>query len=351
MLKKLAGRISIVLTAGIIIVMSTGIALAMQQGASKLPLRQYFSASENNAIWDWRGPSGKTPKQLSQLSEFLYLHQLKAVYVDLGAYASIMEQPLGAKRSADTKAFEAALTRYVAALQKRDIKVYASAGDVDWSKQTERHIPQELLAFAQDYNRQHPNTKLAGFEFDIEAYNQKGFAEASMTEKSLVLTEYLDMVELLTDKNATYVQSSKDQLELGFAIPYWFDNENGNIPAINWHNKTGPTLYHLMDTLNRLPHSNVVVMAYRNAASGNDGVISHSRTEIDYAHAKAPKVKVMIGQETANVEPAKITYYGRSATELSSQVRLVENEFKPSGVYGGVAINDLANYQKLDGAE
>jgi len=349
-MKRAIKKLFLIMTGIVILAMSAGIAWAMQQGASKLPLRQYFSASENNTIWDWSGPN-KTPKQLKDLSEFLYLHQIKATYVDIGAYTTIMEQPEGPERTAKTKQFEAALTRYVTAMQQRDIKVYASAGDVNWSKPSERDIPQGLLEFAHDYNRDHPKTKLAGFEFDIESYNQKGFAEASMTEKNLVLTEYLDMVELLVDKNGAYVQNTHSPFDLGFAIPYWFDNENNNIPPVTWHDKTGPTLYHLMDTLNRLPSSNVVVMAYRNAASGNDGVIYHARTEIDYAHSKAPKVKVRIGQETGDVQPAKITYFGHSATEFSSQARAIENEFKPSGVYDGIAINDLANYRKLDGVE
>jgi hypothetical protein len=349
-MKRLFHQIAMVMTAIIIVAFSAGLAWAMQQGVSQLPLRQYFSATQTNAVWDWSGPA-KTPSQLKTLADFMYLHQLNASYVDLGQYAAILKQPAGADRVKATQEFTKALERYVTALDKRDVNVYAAAGDVNWSKPEERHIPQALLEFAHDYNRQHPNARLAGFQFDIESYNQTGFAGASMTEKGLVLSELLDTIELLTDKNVAYIKGASSQFGLGFAIPYWFDNENGNIPSVTWHDKTGPTLYHLMDTLNRLPESNVVVMAYRNAASGNDGVIAHSRTEIDYARSKAPHVKVMIGQDVTDVEPAKITYYGRSATEFSSQVRLIENEFKPTKVYGGVAINDLAAYRKMEGVE
>jgi hypothetical protein len=89
-------------------------------------------------------------------------------------------------------------------------------------------------------------------------------------------------------------------------------------------------------------------MAYRNAARGNDGVIAHSRTEVEYAQAKARNVRIIIGQEVTEVEHAKITYYGQTYTELSNEVRYITDEFRGATVLGGIAINDLAGLEEME---
>jgi hypothetical protein len=348
MVKKIAYRLYLVISALIIIGTGTAIAWGMHFGASQLPLRQYFPRDYTNAIWDWSNPLAKSPQDLKELADFLYLHQLNVVYVDVGQYEKILTGASRAENETFRQEFEAALEQYITALQKREVKVYAAAGNVQWSDPSLQHIPIGILKAVQSYNAAHPDARFAGVEFDIEAYNQEGFAEGSATVKSLVLTDFLDLVDQLATLTGQYNQQNSHTLALGFAIPYWFDNQNGNIPSVTWRNKTGPTLFHLLDRLNHLKDSNIVVMAYRNAARGNDGVIAHSRTEVEYAQAKAPNVAVLIGQEVNEVEPAKITYYGESVTELSSQVKVITDEFKGTPTFQGIAINDLAGFKELE---
>ncbi|MGH7196740.1 MAG: hypothetical protein ACREGJ_03160 [Candidatus Saccharimonadales bacterium] len=345
---KLAYKIYALITAAIIVAGGAGIAWGMHFGASKLPLRQYFSQNYTNAVWDWSNPAAKTQHDLNELSDFMYLHQLNAVYVDVGQYAALVDGQMDDKKAAAKQTLEDALIRYITTLKKRDVKVYAAAGDVTWSNPDKRHIPMGVLRAVQEYNQQHKDAAFSGVEFDIESYNQEGFSTGSITVKTLVLTDYLDMVDELAAAAQSYVEQTGASLELGFAIPYWFDNQNGNIPSVTWREKTGPTLYHLLDRLNTLPQSNVVVMAYRNAARGNDGVLAHSRTEVEYAQAKAPNVAVLIGQEVNDVKPAKITYFGQSTTELSAQVKAIEDAYTQIPTFRGIAINDLAALKELE---
>ncbi|HZM63936.1 MAG TPA: hypothetical protein VFB59_02275 [Candidatus Saccharimonadales bacterium] len=339
MIKKIVRFFYRAISAIAIVALGAGVAWLMYSSASTLPLRQYFSRSQTNAVWDWSNPLNKNQKELRDLANFLYLHQLNTVYVHVDAYAKTDTEQI--------KLADEAMEQYIKALQKHDIKVFAVGGDVSWSSREEWHKPTAVLNAVKNFNQSHPDTPFAGVEFDVEAYNQKGFSEGSNTVKSLILGDFLDMVDMLATNVEAYNKDGK-KLELGFAIPYWLDNENGNIPSITWQGKTGPTLYHLLDRLQPLEQSNVVVMAYRNAARGNDGVIAHSRTEIEYADAKAPNVNVLIGQELGDVEPQKITYYGQSSTELSSQIRSIESTFKETRSYGGIALNDLAFFQEME---
>lgn len=349
MIKKLSLKFFAFLTACLIVIGGAGVAWAMYEGVNQLPLRQYFPREQTNAVWDWSNPLSKTQSDLDTIAKFMYLHQLNAVYVDVGQYAAIQNgTDSNSQKPSKQKQLDEAMERYINTMEKRNIKVYAAAGDVNWSNPDQWDKPLSILKAVQQYNNTHPDKRFAGVEFDIESYNQEGFADGSTTVKTLGLTDYLNMASMLTDETARYIKQTSQPFELGFAVPYWFDNQNGNIPAITWHGKTGPTLYHLLDNLNRLPNSNVVVMAYRNAARGNDGMIYHSRTEVEYAQAKAQRVNVIIGQEVNDVEPAKITFYGSSATELSSQVKIVVDEFRQTGALGGIAINDLAGFQEME---
>jgi len=333
-------RIFTFFSALLILAIGGVIAFEMQAAAKKLPVRQYFPASKTVAVWDWHNPAARSSNDLKQLDQFFYLHQINTVYVDIGSYTDIYKSNDTSKK----QQLETALANYINAVKEHHVRVFASAGNTDWSKPTQRDIPIAIQNFVFSYNSRHPNAKLSGLEFDIESYNQTGFPDASATEKTIVLTELLDTVKAIT----TNQNAHHSKIELGFAIPYWFDDENGNIPSITWNSKTGPTLYHVADTLNTVPSSNLVVMAYRNAASGNDGSIFHSRTEVEYAQSKTQHVKVLVGQEVNDVQPAKITFYGMSISEFSGEVGLINDAFKDNSAYGGVAINDLPGLMQMD---
>lgn len=346
-MKRFRTQLFMFFSALLIIAAGTSLAYAMQKGTQKLPITQFYSPKHTNAVWEWANPLNRSDPEVIATAQLLQSHQINTVYTDVSIYQSIAEKTDVSERAEETEKLQDALERYISIMHDYNIAVFASAGDTGWSKPAERQIPITLLKFVQDFNSNHSN-KFSGMEFDIESYNQEGFPEASMTEKSLVLMELLDTVDTLVNNTQKYIASSTDKkFELGFSIPYWFDNENKNIESLSWHDKTGPALFHMMDSLNTLPQSNVVVMAYRNAALGNDGVIFHSRTEIEYAQSQAQKVRVIIGLETTDVEPAKITFYGKTQTELSSEVTLLNEAFDSTGVLGGIAINDLPGYETV----
>ncbi len=312
----------------------------MHKNTPKLPLRQYFSESATSAVWDWKNPMTYEKADAEQAADFLVLRQIDVIYVDVGVYLD--QKTNKSQLGTLTKSIE----NYIGAMNSRGIRVYASSGHTDWSMPSFADKPESIQQYVYTYNTSH-DSKFAGIMFDIESYNQTGFPEASFTEKELVLLEYLDLVDSLVTAHSSYITTTGHQMDLGFAIPYWFDNSNQNIKSISWHDKTGPVLYHLMDRLNELPSATVVVMAYRKAALGSDGMIFHSRTEVDYAQSKAPNVKIVIGVEVNNVEPEKISFYNKSYNELSNELNFVSTEFKDKKSMAGFAINDLEGLRVL----
>jgi len=348
-MKKFISGTYLFISALLILTVGGVTAYTMHSNMHRLPLRQYFASEKTNAIWDWRNPTTYSSEEIRNLSYVLHLHQINTVYVDITLYADLQKIEDESQRSQQIDILSSSITQYINTMNNRGIQVFAAAGNTDWSMPKNWSIPTNIQRFVHEYNKTN-NDAFAGMQFDIESYNQTGFAEASFTEKELVLLEFLDLVDVLANEHTAYIESSDNpDFELGFAIPYWFDNANQNIKSVSWHDKTGPTLYHLLDRLNQLPRSNVVVMAYRNGALGNDGMIYHSRTEIEYAQSRAPNVDVIIGVEVTDVEPEKITFYGRSISEVSREVSLVHEEFENSGVLGGIGINDVEGFLELIG--
>ena len=342
------GRKLAALITGICILAIAGtVAFYMRAASTNLPLKQYFPRNQVNAVWDWSNIEAKDTRALADNARFMYMHQINTVYVDVSRYSDIEPNAKDNTQRQRQDAIDKAVKRYVEAMARRNIRVFVAAGDTTWSNRDEWYKPQRVLQHVIRYNTANPHTRLAGVEFDIESYNQPGFESGSPMAKSFVLTDFIALTDDLARRTAEHINKTRQPLELGFAVPYWFDNENGNIPSVEWNNSTGPTLFHVLDRLKGLPASNIVVMAYRNAASGNDGVIAHARTEVDYASAKSIKTRVIIGQEVNDVEPEKITYYGQTTAELSGQITSIATEFASSKAYGGIAINDLAGYRAM----
>ena len=78
------------------------------------------------------------------------------------------------------------------------------------------------------------------------------------------------------------IQYGNEGLALGFAIPFWFDG-TPEAPAVQFGESPEPkaAAFHLIDMLRDLPEVYVLVMAYRNHASGDDGSIELVEREVE----------------------------------------------------------------------
>jgi hypothetical protein len=308
-------------------------------GMNKLPIKQYLSVDKTNAVWEWRNVE-KLADSAHDTARYLQQHQINTIYLDISGV-------LQDKSEVEKAQYESALQKYIIAMSNKNIRVFASGGDVTWSKPENRAIPLRIMQYVFDHNKNN-EYKFSGIEYDIESYNQEDFEEGSFIRKGIIISELLDTVDVLATQFEQQLKNAPDpEMELGFAVPYWFDNQNNNIKSVTWKEKTGPAIFHIMDRLHTLQHSNIVVMSYRNAARGNNGTIALARTEIQYAQYKATNVKVIVGQEVSNVEPEKITFYEKSKTEMSQEIKWIEEQFGAIPNYGGIAVNDLESFQNL----
>lgn len=294
----------------------------------------------HKGIWLWKAPSELTDEEMSDMLSLLSADNITDVYIDVSSYIDFYEEPDPAIKQEKMDGLQKSLKAFIRNASGYNIGVHALAGQTSWGLSSNAYIPPLFVDFVKSYNESSAsNEQLKGLQFDIETYNDEAFD----ADKKASLTQYMAMVESVTQR---YRDHNLD-ISLGFAIPYWFDNENGNIPEITLHRKTAPVAYHLYDSLNTLPNAYTVIMDYRNTTEGSDGSIAHAQNEIVYASKYAPNVKVIIGQETTDVEPQKITFYDKNFNDLTGALQRISNSYKPFSAYNGIAIHDYDGYTQL----
>jgi hypothetical protein len=200
-----------------------------------------------------------------------------------------------------------------------------------------------------DYNAAaDPDERLRGVQFDIEPYVASGFWDDVDTS----LTSYLTTVEAIVDRyRRVRAQPGNDGLGLGFAIPSWFEGAP-EVPEVTW----GPTgsaepkttkaaAFHLIDLLAELPEAYLVVMAYRNLASGPDGSIGLVRGELEYASQTGAASGIVVGQEFTEVTPEKLSFWwvGRVAFRRAAAELAAAYGGLPQ--FRGISVDDMDAYQ------
>jgi hypothetical protein len=88
-------------------------------------------------------------------------------------------------------------------------------------------------------------------------------------------------------------------------------------------------------------------MSYRNFFSGEDGVEQITKAELEEAQSNSSNVKIIIAQETGNVEPPYVTYFGLSKGELADMLSVIQNNFSKYPNYSGLAVHYFDSFLKM----
>ena len=98
-------------------------------------------------------------------------------------------------------------------------------------------------------------------------------------------------------------------------VPYWFDGSNGEVSPIEIDGRSAVPFDHLVATLGA--GGSVSVMAYRNRADGDGGIVDLVGHEVGQH-----RVPVMIGVETTDIDPPTATFAGSTLAELRTEARV-----------------------------
>lgn len=281
-----------------------------------------------NAIWIWEDDAYKmldNEKACQAIESFLLEHRITTMYL----YADEFKDRNILVKEPDK------YRKLISSAHARGMQVYALLGSKylhteAYVQSAKQPIALRMFRNVLDYNKKSPDTasQFDGINIDIEPYLLADWKSA----QALRIKQYLDLSDAFMRMKASYGA----QLPVGPAMPFWYDG----IEGVKW-NGDRKNLNEFVQGI----YDYVAIMDYRNVALGSDSIVSLAQDELDYAdkHSK----KVMIGVETLNTTPVKVTFYGKGNQYFEAQLALAESALRQYKSFAGFVIHHLAPYRDL----
>lgn len=317
---------------------SNGSNMVMNLVKRATPTKTVNPAAKNLSAWLWESPDTFTKAQLDKMFTIAKAEKITMIYIRMDDYIDLYSIKDANVKAQKIATMDAAAKQFITTAATYGIKVQALGGDTGWSELAQRDYAYKVFDGVMNYNKANPTAKFAGIQYDVEANNDPAYK----IDKTKVLKNYLDFAKIMTDKS-----KANGYFPLGFAIPFWYDNENNNGVIVDWGGKGAkPVGYHLFDILHNT-NGYAVLMDYRNYASGVDGSIANAKNELNYVKANSLKTVIIVGQETTDVLPRKITFYNMSKTIFKVEAAKIVAALAPNLNFGGIAIHHLPSYIDL----
>ena len=286
-----------------------------------------LSGEKTIAAWIWESPP-KLAKDWLNIIEFSKEHQINTIYLYVDEYLDIYELPETQERKRRLDEFTNALRYEVMIANSRGISIHTLSGNTYWVDDEFSYLPVLIADFVLDFNKKYQDSKIGGMQFDIEFYNDTNFKRY----KKRYTSNYLNLVNNLTER--TNMQTEVDDLQLGFTIPFWFDDQDSILEE--------DILEMLFATLSKVPNSYIAVMAYRNKVEGKNGIIEVSEGELKLSELYP--VKVIIGQEVLENDDKNITHFGKSKNEIKKELAKIIDFAGKYENFEGISIHDLHGF-------
>jgi hypothetical protein len=242
--------------------------------------------------------------------------------------------PNGKEKDEAKEKFDSILRDFIQVASKNGIKVDAEAGWQNWAEPGNSYKANVVLDYVINFNKRNKE-KFRGFQYDVEVYLLPEYFE----NREKTLSNFLSLI------NQTVTILNNTDLQFSVVVPEFYDGTLDETPSFNYRGKKAYPIEHLLSILDRRAGSKIIVMSYRNFSQGKDGSIDVSTNEI--LTANKYDTKVVLAQETGDVPPPYITFYGKSKNEYEEQVKLLEEEFINEKSYGGLATHYINAFMEL----
>ncbi|MEO8926173.1 MAG: hypothetical protein ABI306_03325 [Caulobacteraceae bacterium] len=282
-------------------------------------------------VWFWQSPYVMTWRYSQRLLDQAKANGFNAIYITVDDYLAIAAEPDSPQKVLQLQAYNAAVEKFITYANQGGIAVDAEGGSPDWVEAANRSKPYGILTFASQFNATHA-VKFRNVQFDVEPYTLPTYK----TDEVAILTEYIDMVNQLVSQNM-----SGGGIEM--VIPFFY----GKTPNITYNGQTGSAFTLLLSTLDQKAGNAMLMMAYRNYASGRGGTLDISNAGMDQASQPGHSTTLIIAQETSNVHPSYVTFYGTSRADLFSQIAIINSAYASSSAFNGIAIEYIKPFGLL----
>lgn len=300
----------------------------------EVPVGSYDPGAREYGTWVWTSPYAMSDAYMNKVIDAAAANNIGVIYLTIDDYLTIDSLAEGADKEAKKAKYDSSLEKFIVAAKARGVAVDVEAGWRDWAESPNTYKATTIIDYAIRYNATHTN-KIRGVQFDVEPYLLPTYEK----NKALILTNFVALVDRAAE------QMGSNPMRLSFVIPHFYDSAQAWTPAVTHEGISAHTFDHMLRILDARAGSSIILMSYRNFAQGNDGSIQISQKEVDGAAGRP--TKVIVAQETGNVEPDYVTFYGTSRAEYEKQVAQINSAFGAKSGFGGIAVHYIDPFLEL----
>ncbi|EKQ58294.1 MULTISPECIES: hypothetical protein [unclassified Clostridium] len=284
----------------IVLIMPTNAAFASQN----------FSPINNHINSTWLWDTSQIIKSSDKILNFLSSNNVKVLYLQI-----------------DYSIKSDVYRSFIKKASLKGISVHALNGSPDWLSDGGANKEKEFLDWLTKFqSTSSSNEKFKGIHLDIEPYLNKDY-ESNMNK---VLENYQkSLLDALNNSNSLGVS-------LGIDIPFWFDGikfntKYGTDSLANW----------ILKNIN-----NVVIMAYRDKAEGNNGIIQVASKEMALGEQYGSKVTIAV-ETQKSVEGNFVSFYEEGNSYMNTELSKTYYVYKDNSSFGGFAIHHVISWMNL----
>ncbi len=292
------------------------------------------SSEMEKGTWLWTPILDQTSAYQQKIIAQSKRNGIKNIYLSIDSYLDIYIMADGEEKASRKKQFDQKVSDFISLAEKNGMTVDAEAGWRNWSEPGNSYKAFAILDYAIKFNRSHTE-KLRGLQLDVEPYLLPAYKD----NKAKVLFNFVNFID------ETVARLDKSDLSLSVVIPEFYDGENDMTPKFTYNGQKNYAISHLLRVLDKREGSKIIVMSYRNKSEGKDGAIEISKGEISVAEKF--KTKIVLAEETGDVEPPYITFHNTSKSYYLKQVSLLEKAFSKNKSYNGIAIHYVNSFLDL----
>lgn len=291
-------------------------------------------AEQESGSWLWTPLMSMTDRYMEEIVSGARKEKIDVIYLSIDSYLDVYTLRDSAEKKKKEKEFADRLENFVRLASKNGIAVDAEAGWRNWAEPGHEYKALAVADFAKRYNttRQY---KLRGFQYDVEPYLlDKYHDDPAGTLKNFVA---------LVDKTRGYLSGS--DLHFSVVVPDFYDKRDETTPEFSYNGHSDYAFTHLLRILDKKPESSILIMSYRNKASGKDGSIEISKNEM--RSARRHPTRIVIAQETGPATPSFLTFHGLQKKDLRTELTKIDSAFHSYPNFGGLAIHYANAYMAM----
>lgn len=275
-----------------------------------------IAATENNQIknkqrstWLWN--TEQIVQNSDKVINFLLANNVKDLYLQID-YTLNLNSYRNFIKKASTK----------------NISVHALDGSPDWVDGNGTDKQQLFFDWLTRYQKiSQTNEKFRGVHLDVEPYLNKQYS----VNKSRILENYQSFLLNALSKSKSL------ELSLSVDIPFWFDEVTYNTKY-----GTGGLAEWVIKSI-----KNVVVMAYRDNAAGDNGIINLVLKELKLGKQYGAVVTIAVETQKSS-EGNNISFYEEGQNYMNKELDKVYANYKGNSSFGGFAIHHVMSWMNLE---